>query len=211
MFMTLHHLRRAAMALVLAACASLASAAGTLTVELDTTGYGSDGWIDIQFNSSPLGAVTTYAELSNIVGFGSADGAFLSNASGSAATGFTIQNVAGDYNDLFHAVNYSGGTVSFTVSFSGDADPTGLYGSVFSVALYGSDGYTLVGNSSNIDGSLVHLNWTPAATIGGEGSVAAEVLASGVTVAAPVPEPSTWAMLAGGLALLGFMRRRKPV
>jgi len=200
--------RRAVMALVLAACSSLAAAAGTLTVELDTAGFGPDGWIDIQLNSLPTGAVTTYADLNNFVGFGSSAGAELSNVTGSLASGFRIENVYGGYNDLFHAVNF-GSKISFTVSFSGDADPSGTFGSVLSVALFGADKMTLLGDSNSSDGSLLHLNWTPAASVGGQGSVAAEVLGSGVTVVAAVPEAQTWAMLAAGLALLGVMRRRQ--
>jgi MYXO-CTERM domain-containing protein len=200
--------RRAVMALVLAACSSLAAAAGTLTVELDTAGFGPDGWIDIQLNSLPTGAVTTYADLNNFVGFGSSADAELSNVTGSLASGFRIENVYGGYNDLFHAVNF-GSKISFTVSFSGDADPSGTFGSVLSVALFGADKMTLLGDSNSSDGSLLHLNWTPAASVGGQGSVAAEVLGSGVTVVAAVPEAQTWAMLAAGLALLGVMRRRQ--
>jgi hypothetical protein len=203
-----HNFRRAMMALVLAAASSLAAAAGTFTVELDTHGYGSNGYIDIQLNSVPTGAVATFADLGNFVGWGSSADAQLSNVTGSLATGFRIENVYGGYNDLFHAVDFSGGKVSFTVSFSGDADPSGQYGSVFSVALYGADQTTLLGDSTSADGSLVHLNWTPATVAGGQGSAVSETLGSGV-VTTPVPEPSTWAMLAGGLALLGFMRRRK--
>lgn len=202
------NLRRAMMALLLAACTSLAAAAGTLTVELDTSGYGSTGWIDISLNNPPTGAVTTYASLGNFVNFGSSDGAQLSNVSGSLASGYRIENVYGEYNDLFHAVNFGNGKISFSVSFSGDADPTGLYGSMLSVALYGPDQLTLLGDSSNIDGSLLHINWTPSLTVGGQGSVSSEVLGSGVSVTA-VPEAQTWAMLLGGLALLGLVRRRR--
>jgi hypothetical protein len=205
---TTHNFRRAVMALALAAASSLAAAAGTFTVELDTHAYGSAGYIDIQLNSPPTGAVTTFADLGNFVGWGSSADAQLSNVTGSLASGFRIENVYGGYNDLFHAVDFTGGKVSFTVSFSGDADPSGLYGSVFSVALYAPDQVTLLGDSTSTDGSLVHLNWTPATVVGGQGSAVSETLGSGV-VAAPVPEPSTWAMLAGGLALLGFMRRRQ--
>ena len=203
-----HTFRRAMMALVLAAASGLAAAAGTFTVELDTHSYGSNGYIDIQLNSVPTGAVATFADLSNFVGWGSSADAQLSNVTGSLATGFRIENVYGGYNDLFHAVDFSGGKVSFTVSFSGDADPSGQYGSLFSVALYGADQMTVLGDSSSADGSLVHLNWTPSLTVGGQGSAVSETLGSGV-VTTPVPEPSTWAMLAGGLALLGFVRRRK--
>jgi MYXO-CTERM domain-containing protein len=204
-----HNIRRAVMALMLAASTGLAAAAGTLTVELNTTAYGSNGYIDIQLNSVPTGAVTTYADLNNFIGFGSSADAELSNVTGSLASGYRIENVYGGYNDLFHAVDYSSGKISFSVSFSGDADPSGLYGSVFSVALYGADKMTLLGDSASTDGSLLHLNWTPSVTAGGQGSVAAEVLGSGVSVAAAVPEAETWAMLAAGLALLGFVRRRQ--
>jgi hypothetical protein len=210
MFNNLHNFRRTALALMLAAATSLAAAAGTLTVELDTSAFGSigsNGYIDIQLNSLPTGAVTTYADLNQFVGFGSSADAELSNVTGSLASGFRIENVYGGYNDLFHSVNF-GSKVSFSVSFSGDADPSGLYGSVLSVAMFGADKMTLLGDSTSADGSLLHLNWTPSVTVGGQGSAAAEVLGSGVAVSA-VPETETWAMLMGGLALLGLVRRRQ--
>lgn len=212
MINNLSYLRRAVMALALAACAGMASAAGTLHVELDTSGFGSNGsngWIDLQLNGSPLSTVTTFADISGISGFGSGAGAQLSNATGTAAGGFRIENVAGGYNDLFHAVNFGSGKISFNVSFSGDVDPSGQYGSVFAVSLFGADQATLLGSSSNGDGSLLHLNWTPSATVGGQGGANAQIFASGVQVAAAVPEPSTWLMLGAGLALIGFARRRQ--
>ena len=201
----IQNFRRAVMALVLAACSSLAAAAGTLTVQLDTTGYSSNGWIDISLAHQPMGVVATHADLGNFVNFGSSDGAELYNTTGSLQYGFRIQNVYGEYNDLFHAVNF-GGKVSFTVSFSGDADPSGSFGSTLSVTLFGADKVTPLGDSVN--GPVLQLNWTPAVSVGGQGSVASVVLGSGVTVS-PVPEAQTWAMLLGGLALLGLVRRRQ--
>lgn len=202
--------RRSLLALALGACSALASAAGTLNVELDTRSFGSNGYIDLSFAGSPLNSVLSYADLSNFVGFGSSADAQLSGgASGSLSNGFRIANTAGEYNDLFHAVNF-GGKVSFSVTFSGDADPTGLYGSVFSVGLYDATGMAQLGGSASVDGGLLHLNWTPSAVTGGAGTTGIDILApGGVQVLAAVPEPTTWAMLGAGLALVGLARRRK--
>lgn len=212
---TLMTLRRSALALALSALASLASAA-TYHVELDTSGfvatYGSSGWIDLQFNpgnsNTPLASVT----LSDFVGFGDAASAQINGAvSGSLATGYTIANTdPSGWNDLFHAVNF-GGKIAFSVTFSGDADPgQGGNQSTFAVGLMNADADTYLG-TSDASGSLVQLNWTAGVTAGA-GSVAAAPLLATPTipaVAAPVPEPESWAMMAAGLALLGLARRRK--
>jgi hypothetical protein len=203
------YLRRAVTALALAACAGLASAAGTLHVELDTSSFSNDGWIDLQLLGSPLSTINAYADLGGVAGFGSAAGAQLYNATGTAASGFHMETIAGGNSDLFHAVNFSSGKVSFNISFSGDADPSSQYGSLFTVSLYGADQATLLGSSSNGDGSLLHLNWTPSTTVGGQGGVTSAVFAQGVQVVAAVPEPSTWLMLGAGLGLIGLARRRQ--
>lgn len=210
MFSTSITLRRSLLALALAACASLASAA-TYHVEFDTSGFGSDGWIDVMFNPGNAGTALASVTLTDFIGFGDSSSAQITgNVTGSLASGYTIaNNDPGGLNDLFHAVNFSGGKVGFNVSFSGDGDPAQTSGgSVFSVALMNANADAYLG-TLDPSGSLVQLNWTAGVTAGA-GAVAATPLDNTIpTVTAPVPEPSTWAMLAGGLALLGFMRRRK--
>jgi len=202
-------LRRSLLALALSACAGLASAA-TYHIELDTTTFSNSGWIDFQFNPGNTDSALAQVSLSNFVGFGdSATALTVGSVSGSLASGYTIANDgAGGLNDLFHEVNY-GGVISFNVTFSGAADPAQTAsGSVFSVALYNYAQDAVLG-STDPYGSLVQLNWS-AAVFGSQGSVVVAPLVNDIpTLAAAVPEPSTWLMLGAGLALVGLARRRQ--
>ena len=197
-------LRRALLALALGACASLASAASTFHVELDTSSFASTGWIDMQFNpgspSSPLAQVS----LTGFTGFGDSGTAQSSgNVGGSLACGYTfVNNHAGGLNGLFHAVNF-GGKIGFDVTFSGAADSGAGFGSAFSVALYNQAQDTLLG-TNDPTGSLVLLNWTPAGTV--VPTMLNNTIATSVTA---VPEAQTWLMLGAGLALVGGIARRR--
>lgn len=201
-------LRRAALALALSACASLASAASVFQVEIDTSSLvaanGSTGWIDLQFNPGNAGTPYAQALLTSLVGFGDAASAETAGSvSGSLAGGYVIGNDdAGGYNDLFHAVNF-GGKVGFTVSFSGDIDPAAsALGSAFAVSLFNNDLAAL--GTNDPAGALVLLNWTSL------GNVTSTPLVNqiGVGVSA-VPESDTWLMLGAGLALVGGLARRR--
>jgi hypothetical protein len=214
MFNTSLTLRRSLLALALSACASLALA-DTYHIELNTSSLSGDGWIDLQFNPGNFSAMTAASiTLSDFVGFGSSSKAQTIGAvSGSLASGYTISNTdAGGLNDLFHAVDYSGGKIAFNVSFSGAADPgQSASGSVFSVALYDPTGLTPLG-TVDPSGSLVQLNWY-AGTAANTGTIVSTPLVNSlptsVSAVSAVPESSSWALLAGGLALLGYVRRRQ--
>ncbi|USX25497.1 NF038129 family PEP-CTERM protein [Oxalobacteraceae bacterium OTU3CINTB1] len=200
-------LRRALLALALGACASLASAASTFHVELDTSSFASTGWIDLQFNPGGASSPLAQAALSGFTGFGDSSTAQLSgNAAGSLATGYTFVNDgAGGLNGLFHAVNF-GGKVGFNVTFSGAADPGANAASVFTVALYNQAQDALLG-TNDLSGSLVLLNWTPAGTV--VPTMLSNTIDTSVTAVSAVPEAETWLMLGAGLALVGGVARRR--
>lgn len=200
-------LRRSLLALALAAASSLAGAS-TIHVEIDTSSFGSAGWIDLQFN--PAGGDTpalAQVLVSNFIGFDAAAAFELSgDVSGSLASGYLFSNTA-SWNDLFHSVQY-GGILGFDVSFSGDADLDGNIGqSTFSIAAFADDKATLLGKYGS-DGSLAALTWSPAGTLGGEGAIDIQVFDAGAVTA--VPEPSSWLLMGTGLALVaGFAARRR--
>jgi hypothetical protein len=195
--------RRALLALVIAAGTSLASAQ-TMHVELDTSLFSDTGWLDLQFNPSNLPAASASAMISNLSGFGSSADAQLAGDVQQQAGGFLFGNST-SWNDLFHSVAF-GGKVSFDVSFSGlsDASPAAIP-SKFSVALYGADGATQLGNVDQF-GNLLSLTWQPTV---GAGTVSSEIADHAIGSVSAVPEPTTWAMLGAGLALVSFARRRK--
>ena len=200
-------MRRALLALALGACASLASAASTFHVELDTSSIASTGWIDLQFNPGDPSSPLAQASLTGFTGFGdSATAVLTGNAGGSLAGGYTwVNNDPGGLNALFHAVDF-GGKIGFDVTFSGAADPGAAFGSSFYVGLYNQARDTLLG-TNDPSGALVLLNWTPAGTV--VPAMLGNTIGTSVAAVSAVPEAETWLMLGAGLALVGFARRRK--
>ena len=68
------------------------------------------------------------------------------------------------------------------------------------------------GSAADLAGSTVTANWALASVGDGFGSYAAasgDIGNPGVYVAAPVPEPETYAMMLAGLALVGSIARRR--
>ena len=200
-------LRRALLALALGACASLASAASTFHVELDTSSFASTGWIDLQFNPGDPSSPLAQATLSGFTGFGDpATAQTTGNVGGSLAGGYTlVNNDPGGLNSLFHAVDF-GGKIGFDVTFSGAADPGAGFGSAFYVALYNQAQDALLG-TNDPTGALVLLNWTPAGTV--VPTMLNNTIGTSVSAVSAVPEAQTWLMLGAGLALVGGIARRR--
>ena len=200
-------LRRALLALALGACAGRASAASSYHGELDTSSFGSTGWIDLQFNPGGPSSPLAQASLTGFTGFGDPASAQVNgNVVGSLAGGYTfVNNDPGGWNELLHAVDF-GGKIGFDVTFSGAADPGAGFGSAFSVALYNQARTALLG-TNDPTGNLVLLNWTPAGTV--VPTMLSNTIGTSVSAVSAVPETQTWLMLGAGLALMGGMARRR--
>ncbi|GJJ04907.1 hypothetical protein RugamoR64_54450 [Duganella rhizosphaerae] len=197
-------LRHAAMALALSACAGLASAQ-TLHVELNTASLGGSGFLDLQFNPEQVPASFASATISHLSGFGDLSGVSVLGDVHANSGGFVFGNTT-DYNDLFQAMSF-GGKVSFDVTFGGLSDPSPVaLQSKFAVSLFGANGTTALGHFNPQDSSLMSITWQPTA---GAGALSSDITDHAIGSISAVPEPSTWAMLGAGLALVGFARRRK--
>ncbi len=199
-------LRHAALALAMGAtCVCGLASAQTMHVELNTASLGSSGFLDLQFNPANTPAVFASATISHLSGFGDLGGVSLLGDVQQNAGGFAFGNTS-DYNDLFQAMSF-GGKVSFDVTFGGLSDPSAAaIPSKFAVSFYGADGMTVLGNADPLDGSLMSISWQPTA---GAGALSSAITDQAIANISAVPEPSTWAMLGAGLALVGFARRRK--
>lgn len=191
-------LSKSLLALALASGAGAAFAGPTYHVSIDTSTLGSGtAYIDLALGAL-TGAAPVTATLNNFSGnFGSYTE---TNGASSGSVGGSVVLMNGtSYNDLFQGI-VLGGLFSFDVSF--DTSGSGS-GTTFYSALYGSDMQTYLG----LQGNLVQIDLQPGmADVVSPDNAFASVQAQ---PAADVPEPASWALLAGGAGLLGCMRRRR--
>lgn len=195
-------LRRAA--LTLALCAGCGAAwAGTIHVTINTSNFGeANGFIDMQFLGQG-GAVEATALVSNMVGFDPSAYKEVMNVTQQSG-GYLFSNLLS--NDLFHAVDFTTGQLSFDITFGGAIDPLTNVASVFAVSAYSLDNRAL-GNFDPDTGVLASFIWTPATVPGGSGSIGQDVSDPGSVAA--VPEPSDWLLSGTGLALMALVLRRR--
>lgn len=129
----------------------------------------------------------------------------------------------------FFTTNVFGGPEYVLADFSGGEAPISL---IFDTGIANVSSVTLTGRTNNVngefygtgsggfDGQFSDANWTAPIVISGIGAISLvevflyEGQIDGITIeytaaAAPVPEPSTWLLMAAGLFGLGWMRKRR--
>jgi len=201
MFNVKTFLRQAVLALALAG-SSLAAMAGPVGfhVNVNTTGRTGAGWLDVMFNGSSVAPIT--ATLRNFSGaFGAVTDEIQVSFNPDGSIGLVNMPDFGSY--LKFDLNL-GGSVGFDVLFSDDQSSDMIEGgSWLSIGLGDAGG--VLGDPFGI----VQFELKPGQGI----SVAGldREFANVGPVAADLPEPADWLLVATGLALLGAsLRRRMP-
>ncbi|HZV65789.1 MAG TPA: NF038129 family PEP-CTERM protein [Telluria sp.] len=184
---------RALLALALACGAGAALAGPTYQVTVNTSALaGANGYLDFGFQA--LGsAAPAFATLSNFTGALGAAVIPSGDVVGTPPGMVTIGNTTG-FNDLLQAVSF-GGLFTFDLSFTAD---DGIAGSTFSVALVNDSVTDFVGYAGNI----VEIALQPGA------ATTVNAVADFASVNA-VPEPSDLLLMMSGLAVMGWVARRK--
>jgi len=201
MFNVKTFLRQAVLALALAG-SSLAAMAGPMGfhVNVDTRGRSGTGWLDVMFNGSSVAPITaTLRNFSSPVGAVTDEFQVTFNPDGSI--GLVNMPDIGSYLTFDLIL---GGSFGFDVLFSDDqsSDMT-EGGSLLSIAL--GQGDEVLGDPFGI----VQFELRP-----GQGIALPDpdrAFATVDRIAADLPEPADWLLVATGLALLGAsLRRRMP-
>lgn len=180
-------------ALALACGAGAAVAGPTYQVTVNTAAFaGTNGYLDFTFNALGTAAPAT-AILSNLTGVLGPDVLTQGQVAGVPPGPVMFGNDLG-FNELLQGVTF-GGLFTFDLSFSAE---DGIAGSLFGIALVNDSLSDYVG----LPGNIVEILLQPgdATIVNAAGDFA------GVNV---VPEPSDILLMLTGLALAGWITRRK--
>lgn len=192
--------RQALLALVLGAAtlAAHATVLPTYHVTIDTTTLDSSGFLDMNFASfgGSAGATATVTAMQGAFGAIDLSEGAVTELPG---VGFSIGDDLG-WNYLSHAVTF-GGLFSFDLAFSGNfLTVPGIQTSVFSVALLDLD-FNPIGNQEGV--AMFYVT-----QLSDQGPASVAYSSDGMASVSVVPEPSQLLLMLGGLALLGYARRR---
>lgn len=142
------------------------------------------------------------------------DGVAYSNNDRDPATGTTLYGIDAESNALYSFISPNAGSTQLVGGLGGPGfDVTAVLGfdiagasTAFAALVLGGSGDAKTGIYS-IDLGTGAATLLGAYGIGGFSAGASQL--QGLTVAAPVPEPETYALMLAGLGALGFMSRRK--
>lgn len=200
MFKVTSFLRQAVVALALAT-SSLAALADPVRfhVDVNTTTLTDGGFLDLQFGALLTAPAATVTVSNFTGGFGMVDFQSDEGVTFNADGSVTLSNTPALGSLLSYGVAF-GGMLGFDLLFSDDfSADTGTDGSVLTVGLLDA-AYGVIGDSYGI----ARFELIPG--FGADASGDARFAAIS-PVAAAIPEPSDWLLMATGLLLLGATRR----
>jgi hypothetical protein len=188
------HTLKLALASLLLACSSLASAA-IYHVDVDTSSIDGQGGF-VGFGLNGTGAPFVNAIISQFLGASlgalDVDGTF--NVFGDLSSSLKLDSH--DLNQLTQGVVF-GNKLQFDVEFTADQDLSNS-GTSFAFSVLDKNFAALLGNDPS--GIVVQAEFTPGTALNFSSNMAAAAIT-------PVPEPETYALM--GLGLLGLAMRRK--
>jgi PEP-CTERM motif len=192
----MNHILKLALASLLVACSSMASAA-VYRVDVDTSSIdGRGGFVGLGLNGT--GAPYVSALVSQFLGasLGAFDADATFNVVGDLSS--TLKLDSHFVNQLTQGVVF-GKKLQFEVEFVEDQGLSNL-GTSFTFSVLDNNFAAILGNDP--DGYVVRAEFTPGAAL----SFTSNTLAATIT---PVPEPETYALLGLGLLGIGMQRRKR--